>query len=170
VAKKNPFLWNALVIITVVVGGIATVMIVKREKFFPTLYGSHQTTHVEVDSADIKSEPVTTEPEVSKTETQQAATESQPELPSIQGGANGGSGEYVLVAGSFLTQQYAEIFQGRIRDQVPGASPELRPLSIDGSTYYRVVVQHSASWQQIAAFKNKLTGEGFSAHWVYREQ
>lgn len=157
-------------IITVVVGGIATVMIWKREKFFPTLYGQHQAAHEEADSVDVPIDTVNMEPEVSTMQTQQAVSEPQPYGAATQTGGGAGSGEYVLVAGSFLTQQYAETFQGRIRDQVPGASPELRPLSIDGSTYYRVVVQHSASWQQIADLKDKLTGEGFSAHWVYREQ
>jgi hypothetical protein len=165
--KKNPFLWNALVILTIAVGGTAAVLVAGKEKYFPSLYGHrHAAVHAVRDSVVVHDDTVSTAVRESGSEIEeQTATES---VTAMRMGEAPGSGEYVLVAGSFLTQQYAEMFQNRIREQVEGVFPELLPLTIEGSTYYRVVVQHSGSWQPISDLKNKLIAEGFSAPWVYR--
>jgi hypothetical protein len=162
----NPTLWKLLLVLTVVIGITVTVLVLDREHYFPTLYASHGdtvSTHrdsVAHEEAVVQESLAAERVEEVKKEEPILATEILPsEVP---------AGNYVLVAGSFLSEDYARKFQSALKEKISEVQPEVVAVTVDSVTYYRVVALRSTK-ETVSSVKSMLENAGFTQLWVYQK-
>jgi hypothetical protein len=162
----NPSLWKLLVVMTVIIGITVTVLVLDKEQYFPSLYAArtegvekhgdslaHETTH---ETQPVENEAVEAEPVEATKQPEGVATNEV--LP----------GDYVLVAGSFLSEDYARKFQSSLEQKVSSLQPEVITITIDTATYYRVVAVQSTK-ETVSDLQASMESAGFKQSWVYRK-
>lgn len=162
----NPSLWKLLLVLTIVIGITVTVLVLDKEHYFPTLYATHgdsvsthadSVAHEEISAHETPaSESVE---EVKKEETVLTAKVLPSEAP---------AGNYVLVAGSFLSESYARKFQSILQEKISEVQPEVVAVTVDSATYYRVVALRSTK-ETVSSVKSILENAGFTQSWVYEK-
>lgn len=162
----NPSLWKLLLVLTIVIGITVTVLVLDKEHYFPTLYASHSdsvSTHTDsVAHAETSAHetPVSESVEEVKKEETVLTTKVLPsEAP---------AGNYVLVAGSFLSESYARKFQSTLQEKISEVQPEVVTVTVDSATYYRVVALRSTK-ETVSSVKSILENAGFTQSWVYEK-
>jgi cell division protein FtsN len=162
-SNENSFLWNALVILTIMIGGTAAILIAGKEQYFPSLYAAHQEHTVSEDSSQTHAAEALAEvPHEIKRDTVIAGVTELTQPRQI------GEGEYVLVAGSFLSEQYASNFRESLHLKFGNSSPEIIPVLQSNTTYYRVIVLHSGNRSEVRELQDQLAQAGHEQSWIYK--
>jgi hypothetical protein len=161
---ENKGLWNALVMIAIIIGGITAVLASGKEKYLPHLYAS--THHAQPHEGSGTTDSMYVETEKAKDSSQINSAEIVVENQSTSFSL----GEYVLVAGSFLTKAHATAFQNDIVGKLGDVAPEVVATTKEEKTYYRVVVLRSPKWIEIKNLKDKLNNAGYPEVWAFKEQ
>jgi hypothetical protein len=167
--NNNSSLLNLLVVLTIIIGLAVTILILDKEQYFPDLYAKHGApAHVEEDSIshdETLAEDTSAHITASATNEQEVIDATPLTLPRPEPQA----GEYVLVAGSFLKEDYALKFQSGLQEKVPGIRPEVIPFTQQTTTYYRVVALRVPSWSEILTAKRTVEEAGYSQTWIFRQ-
>ena len=163
-SDENKFLWNALVILTIIVGVTAAILIVHKDKYFPSLYAAHQEHSVREDSSQIHTGANLADAiHQAERDTVPVNISEPPKQLAI------GAGEYILVAGSFLSEQYASSFRETLHQELGNSAPEIIPVLQSNTTYYRVVVRHSGNRSEVKEFQGQLSQAGHAQSWIYKQ-
>jgi cell division protein FtsN len=161
---ENKFLWNALVILTIMIGGTAAILIVGKEQYFPSLYAMHHEYVVSEDSSQHFTDEILAEaPRQIEQDTLIGNVTETAQPLTI------GEGEYVLVAGSFLSEHYASNFRATLHQKLGNSSPEIIQVSQSNATYFRVVVLHSGNRSEVRESQHLLTQAGHGQSWIYKQ-
>jgi hypothetical protein len=161
----NPSLWKLLLVLTVVIGITVTVLVLDKEHYFPTLYANHgDTVSTHTDSVvheeiSVHETPASESVEEVKKEETLPTEVLPPEVP---------AGNYVLVAGSFLSEDYARKFQSTLQEKISEVQPEVVTVTVDSAIYYRVVALRSTK-ETVSSVKSMLENAGFTQSWVYQK-
>jgi hypothetical protein len=161
----NPSLWKLLLVLTIVIGITVTVLVLDKEHYFPTLYASHgDAVSTHADSV-VHEETSAHETPASESVKEVKKEETLPEavLPS-----EAPAGNYILVAGSFLSEDYARKFQSTLQEKISEVQPEVVTVTVDSAIYYRVVALRSTK-ETVSSVKSMLENAGFTQSWVYQK-
>jgi hypothetical protein len=160
----NPSLWKLLLVLTVVIGITVTVLVLDKEHYFPTLYASHgDTVSTHTDSV------VHEETSAHETPASESVEEVKEEtLPTEVLPSEVPAGNYVLVAGSFLSEDYARKFQSILLEKISEVQPEVVAVTVDSAIYYRVVALRSTK-ETVSSVQSMLQNAGFTQSWVYQK-
>lgn len=157
-SSDNPFLWNSLVVLTIFAGASVTLLTLNKEQYFPRLYERHASEVAHQDHGTTEHKPDAAAPLQAHHDTLTSVTDKhQPEALN--------DGKYVLIAGSFRSEEYARSYQLALNENLPELHPEIVPHTYDETTYYRVVVLRSQDWSNVAALRKQLTVAG-KPSWV----
>jgi hypothetical protein len=163
----NPSLWKLLLVLTAVIGITVTVLVLDKEHYFPTLYASHGdlagTPH-----PDSMANEETSAHEIPSSERVEEVKKEETILPPEVLPSEVPAGNYVLVAGSFLSEDYARKFQSTLQEKISEVQPEVVTVTVDSATYYRVVALRSTK-ETVSSMKGMLENAGFTQSWVYEK-
>ena len=150
-------IWNVMLALTVLAGGAACFIALKREDFFPSEYSKHE---INIDSTLERKHTETAHPNVE---------ESMAEKEKIvheDASITANAAHYVLVAGSFLSDERANRFRESLATQFPKS--EVVPFMRDNKQFYHVLIGRAENREAILEMQKEISGNGFKGSWFYQ--
>ena len=150
-------IWNIMLAVTILAGGAACFIAVKREDFFPSEYSKHEphndsTQEVKHNGTahTIAKESIVEKEKVVQEDTSLTDNDAQ----------------FVLVAGSFLSEERANHFRESLAQQFPKS--EVVHFLRDKKQFYHVLIGKAKNREGIMAMQKEMAYNGFKDCWFYR--
>jgi cell division protein FtsN len=150
-------IWNVMLAVTILAGGVACFMAVKREDFFPSEYSKHEPHNDSTQEVKHNGTAHTIEKE-SIVEKEKVVHE---DTSVTDNGA-----QFVLVAGSFLSEERANHFRESFAAKFPKS--EVVPFLRDNKQFYHVLVGRAKSREAILDMQREISANGFKDCWFYQ--
>ena len=154
-----------LLLATVLTGALVAYLTVKKERYFPHLYSHHpEAGHEE----NVKLEEEEAHSSHSLDSVESAAHKNEiTETKPVQADHSLLSGsQFLLIAGSFQSEENAESLKQRLDNSGLNISPEIITATVDGRMYYRIVVYRSGDYHELSKLAASLSNEGFRDCWI----
>ncbi len=152
----NP-IWNVMLALTVLAGGTACFIALKRGDFFPSVYNKHDfhnnSTLESKHNEAVQNGAADTLVQKEQTVQKNLSLAGQPS-------------QFVLVAGSFVSNERASHFRESIAQQFPKS--EVVPFIRSNKQFYHVLIGRAENKETILDMQKKMTGLGFNDCWFYQ--
>jgi cell division septation protein DedD len=156
---ENNVWFAAMIALTIVAGGAACFMVIKKDEFFPSQYQSaHHGSEGTVDEHHQTKERDTTHSEAHGQAAEKIDEKNvEPHQENVA--------QYVLVVGSFSSNERANEFLARVATTYPDC--HLISTERDGKKLFRVIAGKPNSRERIINLKNEMATKGFADGWIY---
>ena len=151
----NP-IWNVLLALTILSGAAACFIALKRGDFFPSVYSRHEVqNHSTLANKHHEAEQRIAADSIEEREPTGQKKVSITAPPS----------QFVLVAGSFLSDERAIHFRKSLAQKFP--KTEVIPIMRGNKQFYHVLIGRTENRNAILELQKKMYGQGFNDCWFY---
>ncbi len=152
--SANP-IWNVMLALTVLAGGAACFIALKRTDFFPSVYGKHDAHNSS--ALESKHDVAEQSDSADTTVVKEQADKKNPLAVHPT--------QFVLVAGSFVSNERANHFRQGLAQQFPKS--EVVPFMRNSKQFYHVLIGRAENKAAILDMKKKIAGLGLNDCWFY---